>query len=248
MKTNITEKSSLLFTNLYLYVIKFPTRLFRVFDHLLHPFRDNQNCFQKNEAWTGSVKLIDWLLSFILLMLELLGVADLLEVISDWIKFKTRRLSLEEIELVQSVFGNQLPLHAVRLDETANYTTNKGKYAYVSFNTINSAGKLSKSILIHEMIHIWQYQQKGILYIPRALKAQRAKEGYNYGGSILLLENSQQGLAAFNYEQQGDIVSDYFRLREGFRPKWIKNDPQNLAAFLPYIEELKGEKNQPIIS
>ncbi|MEZ4980965.1 MAG: hypothetical protein R2769_05130 [Saprospiraceae bacterium] len=46
---------------------------------------------------------------------------------------------------------------------------------------INSYGSIQNDVLVHEMVHVWQYFEKGLVYIPRALWAQKTNEGYNYG-------------------------------------------------------------------
>jgi hypothetical protein len=61
------------------------------------------------------------------------------------------------------------------------------------------------------MTHIWQYKKHGSCYITEALYAQRWGGGYNYGGEAALLKNSNVGMKAFNFEQQAEIVEDYYR-------------------------------------
>lgn len=65
--------------------------------------------------------------------------------------------------------------------------------------------------LMHELTHVWQYQQIGWGYLLKAIRAQM-KEGYAYGGAEKLREYRAGGktLFDFNLEQQGDIVRDYY--------------------------------------
>ena len=72
-------------------------------------------------------------------------------------------------------------------------------------------------------MHVWQYEEDGIIYIPEALGAQDGGAGYEYAGedtwsakSTALQDASDAGkdLTDFNREQQGDIVEDYYKLRK----------------------------------
>jgi hypothetical protein len=64
--------------------------------------------------------------------------------------------------------------------------------------------------LVHELMHVWQGQQTGPVYMAHALIGQGGA-GYDYGGDPALVANAGTGLAAFNPEQQGDIMRDYHR-------------------------------------
>ena len=149
--------------------------------------------------------------------IDLFGIDHLYQHLSARLKYKTRPLTENEIEIGKSVFSDAIDYKKVRIDEKS-YTARHLQVIYVSFNTINSWGRMPKDILIHELVHIWQYQKLGSIYIAEALAAQRSEAGYDYGGVTALknaLENKKT-LLNFNFEQQGDIVQDYFRLRSGF--------------------------------
>ena len=68
--------------------------------------------------------------------------------------------------------------------------------------------------LIHELVHVWQFQSMGWKYLPRALIA-HMREGadvYNYGGEANL-EKSRSGgvrLKDYNLEQQATILQDAY--------------------------------------
>lgn len=174
-------------------------------------------------------------------LLDLLQITWLYEVLSNAIKPHTRPLSTRERAVAISVFGNSIQYDKVRIDEHAYIGTRRFNICYVSFNTINNWGKLSDELLIHELIHIWQYQRFGARYIPRALAAQRTPEGYDYGGVETLKKALRVGekLWDFNYEQQGDIVADYFRIREGYCPRWGAASWVDLHIYAYFIQQLE---------
>jgi len=166
-------------------------------------------------------------------------------------KPNTRRLTAREIALARTVFGETIDYQKVRLDEKSFVGCRQFRFAYVGFYFINSWGKLSDPVLIHELVHVWQYQRLGSVYIPRALWAQRTPKGYNYGGiSALKKVLEQHGpevrasvFLSFNFEQQADIVADYFSLKNGWKPRWCEADKSYLPVFEAIVGKVFFEKN-----
>jgi len=132
-----------------------------------------------------------------------------------------------EKNVVQNVFGKSIWYALVGLDDHS-WPVKQGKaIAYVSLHTINFQMNIPDHILVHEMTHIWQYKKHGSCYIMEALYAQRWGGGYQYGGDDALLRNKDRGIAAFNFEQQAEIVEDGFK--SGF-----------IGEFQGYIEEIRN--------
>lgn len=153
------------------------------------------------------------------------------------VKFRARKLNAHEETLVHRYFGSRIATRNIRIDEKAWLGKKRYGSAYVSFEVINCWEPMSDVLFIHEMVHVWQYQTHGSVYIPRALWAQRTDMGYNYGGVQGLRMAVLQGrsLSDFNYEQQADIISDYFCLRNNLKPRWCNPDD---AAAPPMLEAL----------
>ncbi len=175
-------------------------------------------------------------------VLDFLFLPEFLMFLNKIFKKNVRPLTPREIELAKFVFRESIDLHKVRLDERSRIGCRKYHFAYVGFYFINSWGSLDDATLIHELVHVWQYKKFGALYIPRALIAQWTAEGYNYGGIENLRRARRLGkkLTDFNYEQQGDIVADYFRLRVGQWPRWCAADVRYLPDFEYFMEEIWG--------
>jgi len=170
------------------------------------------------------------------LLADLVFVPEILLSLNRLFKPNTRRLNEREIAVARAVFGETIDYHKVRIDERAMTGCRQYGFAYVGFNCINCWGKLSDAHFVHEMVHIWQFQTLGSRYIPRALWAQRTPEGYNYGGVQALQQALREGrgLSGFNFEQQGDVVADYFCLQNGLQPRWCDANP----AYLPVFEAI----------
>ena len=90
---------------------------------------------------------------------------------------------------------------------------------HVTGYVINSTEDLDDSTLIHELTHVWQYEEDGLVYIPEAIAGQNSDDGYDYGGVAGLQAKiaANQGLSALNPEQQGSIVADNFDFRQDAR-------------------------------
>ena len=111
---------------------------------------------------------------------------------------------------------------------------------YVSFYLINSWGPMRKSTFIHELMHVWQYEKTGAIYMLHALRAQHSTMGYNYGGVETLKRYlaNEKDITDFNPEQQADIVTDYFLLKNGQLPQWGNGRQKDLGIYKKFIEDL----------
>ena len=141
-------------------------------------------------------------------------------------KQQSRQLTAGEIALARLVFGDTINLDNVHL-KTAwwvlkHYAVSPNGNIY--FHPANWCEDftqdtiLKQSWFIHELVHVWQYQQ-GVKLIRTALFDRK----YNY---VL-----QQGKQFFQYgiEQQAQMVQDYFiRLHTG-------QPCQDLATCIPFI-------------
>jgi hypothetical protein len=153
------------------------------------------------------------------------------------LKGATRPLTAKEIALGKDIFGESIDYQVIRIDENS-HTARRLRAKYVSFNTINSWGKMSSDVFIHELVHIWQYQRLGSVYIAEALAAQRSQAGYNYGGIEALRNALKEGktLRDFNFEQQGDIVQDYYLITQGYRAQWGAAQQKDAGVYWKIIE------------
>ena len=123
---------------------------------------------------------VDWMVFCVLVIFDLLAIPEVLEILHELVKWKLKDLSHREAKLLDEVFAGKLSLEGIRLDAQAVLGPKQWGIAYVSFHTINSYGPISLRLLIHELVHIWQYKRFGSYYIIKALKAQNSKETYNY--------------------------------------------------------------------
>lgn len=217
-----------------------PKRFMRIVHHF-NPFHPTQFHIAAGKKKPPNIvmRFGNWLGALCLYLVELAGICELYDILNDIVKFNTRHMTPREIEVARSVYGDTIRYDLIRIDEGSYIGPKQQSMAYVSFHTINFWGKMTDSHLIHELVHVWQYERLGMMYMPLALKAQFSKMGYDYGGLKLLEKNKGAGFHAFNLEQQGDLTADYFRLTQGKRPYWGFAKPKDLPLYEVYINEIK---------
>ncbi len=122
------------------------------------------------------------------------------------------------------------------------FKLNRGR-PFVTFHTINfpSSGRSSRlnlAVVVHELVHVYQFERLGSVYIWQALRAQRTT-GYRYGQWQQLKQDWNNGRHFRNYnrEQQGRIAQDYYsKVIEKGR---LAEDPIR-QAYEPFINELRN--------
>jgi hypothetical protein len=104
--------------------------------------------------------------------------------------------------------------------------------------------------LIHEMGHVWQYQNGGLAYIPASLWAQfKAAIGhgdrdaaYNWREA----DNAHVPWEKFNPEQQASAIEDYnILLRMSKEGTATISDMSDLSKLLPYMQKVWQKKGAP---
>ena len=221
-----------------LYIVDLPLRLRRLFMHFVLGLTGRYEFAAKPKDLR---RILVWWWELALLFLDLFGVPLLYETLMDWMKWSTRPLNESELRMGHWVFGNSIDWRLVRVDERAYIGCKQYHFAYVSFHTINSWGGIPTHIFVHELVHVWQYKKVGAVYLSRALLAQQSSMGYNYGGVSMLYDFRKQGktLLDFNYEQQADIIADYFRMASGRVPQWGSGGHDDLPIYQTYALDLE---------
>ena len=211
-------------------VVSYPERIRRVVRLLLFPISKSNRV----KTLVRIRHLGDYFLHLIFGLSDLLAVPELYNCFMGIVKYKTRALTIEECQAIREIYGDTLPLQSILIDPSAYLWTRHLHIAYVSHYTINYWQKLSKAVLIHECLHVYQYLQLGSVYIYECLKAQASAEGYDYGGIDNLMQHMMFGgrLEAFNYEQQAEILEDAYR--------WYAKTGDIPSVYQYYMNQLEG--------
>jgi hypothetical protein len=149
-----------------------------------------------------------------------------------------RGLTDQEKTAAREIFGNSLDLDAVRLTDDNFFGRLKDNNAVSLPGSINfPPGTLSGTSnpaylpwLMHELTHQWQYQHG---YQLDELSGAALAAHYDYGGDQGLRDATAQhkGFLSFNFEQQGDIVRNYYSRRAA---------GGDTSAFVPFISEIQA--------
>ncbi len=175
---------------------------------------------------------------FSLLLADLFFFFDIFEIFTNLFSPNSRLLTATEIQRGREMFGNAIDFKLVMYDKRSIPVRRGMAHAYVTFNTINSWRPVRADIFVHELTHVWQYQQFGAGYIAAALAAQRTAAGYNY----TYTEGWYQGsFFDLNAEQQADFIQDLYLKRKGFYPQWfLQNHVIESSVDKRFLEEMLG--------
>ena len=220
-----------------------PIRFYRLLVHLYKSGNANKRWNELPTLQLRMQGMLEYLLKGMIYFLAIFGIAEIYETLCDFFKFNTRPLEEWEILLAQSVFKDTIDYSKVRVDNYAFIGPKQYRFAYVGFNTLNVWGPMQNSLFLHEMTHVYQYQKLGAIYIFDALKAQHSEKGYDYGGAAELKRMIVSGkkFSDFNLEQQGDIVADYFLIKNGYTPQWGSGNKMDLETYEACLSELNGD-------
>ncbi len=131
---------------------------------------------------------------------------------------RRRALSERERAVAQAVFGGALDLERVRLHERLSGLANLSRRAFVIEDTVHLPAGVSPppdALLIHELVHVWQWQHGGHAYMGDSVAAQLWGEGYDLPRAL----RRGDGWAQLNAEQQATLIEWAFAQRcfEGAR-------------------------------
>jgi len=235
--TQIWDKLTGIMLRVVTWVTRLPARVSRVVMGLIQGLSTVRPwtlaCWESLTHLSTWEDFLSWVGTRLIDVLELLGAGEILETVNEFVKFNTRTLSSREVTLAERVFGKSIDFSLVRVDERAVLGLAFTNRAFTSFHTINAWGGLEDSVLVHELTHVWQYEQAGAIYMAQALHAQirRGLGAYDYGGPGGLRAARAKGmrLTGFNREEQAQVVQDFFLIKHGQQP-WV---PGGTAADLP---------------
>lgn len=179
---------------------------------------------------------------FVFEVLDLFGAPEIFAFV--WrIATQTSPLTGEEIAAAAAVLGPRaMRYQDIRVAQggVLRWIFRKnGQRAFATFHTINlpEEGEHRRSnveVVVHEIVHVYQYERAGSRYVAEALLAQQ-EEGYGYGGAEGLADALQKGkqIGNFNREQQAQIVQDYVARCQ------LRAD---ISAYEPFIRQLRQGK------
>jgi hypothetical protein len=144
----------------------------------------------------------------------------------------SRSLTAGEIALAKRVFGSSIDYTAVGVSDSkfmglhprgVAMSPDGNLYMHGCYKDDYAAGSTyEQSFFLHEMTHVWQYQNKVLNPIAEALKLS-LQHKFNYEASYFYTLDAKKDLLDYNMEQQASIVQDYFSLKEtGSASPWTR--------------------------
>lgn len=178
----------------------------------------------------------------------------------------TRSLTAKELQEAQLVFGDGLDYAKARVTEgeyfPPNFIADIGAFFQGQKRTWDNAITIGNTVyfpryiktdaetidvkkdltdigwLMHELTHVWQFQQIGWRYLQKTISVQMklGMAAYNYNGkhgskkaALKAAHAEKRRLMDFNFEQQGDIARDYY---------WALKANDEPETWRPFINEL----------
>ena len=160
----------------------------------------------------------DWPVDLVYYIIDIFYIPDWYTLFTVLFRGNVRFPNDLEKYLISEYFQGLVDERFVLFNDKASPLVKKFAHALVTFNMIHFDKELSEPIIVHELVHIHQYQKYGSVYLYRALQAQLSKNTYDYGGPENLASGVMKGktINDYNFEQQASIVEDFYRLNNQF--------------------------------
>lgn len=133
-----------------------------------------------------------------------------------------RPLTDGEIRLARSIFADSIDYAAIRIhDRTylpglpAHTAMAPNGQIYMAKNhrpDYAAAPPHMQAFFLHEMTHVWQYQNNIFNPVKEAAKLS-IKHRFNYDAAYPYMLDAAKDLMSYNMEQQASIVEDYFYIK-----------------------------------
>lgn len=174
----------------------------------------------------------------------------------------SRRLTATEITYAREIFLESIDYSVITITRDSIYALGAPKTIGNTIHLKSTAPwnnfkgdtmELSDAglkTLIHEMTHVWQYQNGGLAYIPLSLIAQlggwitggKRDEAYNWKKAY----NAGLPWERWNPEQQAEAIEEYNRLLRLTRERVATAaDYRILAILLPYVQQVRQRTGAP---
>lgn len=167
-------------------------------------------------------RFFDWLHQFLTQIFDLFGGPEIAEFLMHLLT-KTTPLSGYETAMIAEILGpNALRYGDVRVVEGGIFDLIfkfNGNLAFATWHSINLPRtgrhtRENKSIVVHELTHVFQYERVGTRYLGEAIYmlVKTKRDCYNYGGIQGLSTACLAGrrFRHYNREQQAMITQDYY--------------------------------------
>ena len=179
-------------------------------------------------------------------------------IVGDIASRRERSLTHDERDYAWDIYHDAIDYDRVRITRgsalsagasrtTGNTINLEDRYFVGDTMELNDAGRL---VLIHEMGHVWQYQNGGLAYIPSSLIPQivaaatgsSRNAAYDWRNAV----RNHIDWSEWNAEQQAECISDYNEaLRRINAGNGTLRDYETVTLAEPYIERVRRRIGAP---
>ena len=164
-----------------------------------------------------------------------------------------RELYQWELDTILDIFQSGVDTSRIRVVETRilnSPTTLAGQIRVPhgwSFDGDN------KPVLVHEVVHVWQYQTRGTSYITDSVYHNASGQIATGNRNVAYMNYQLQpnsNLTDFTAEEQATIVADYYEMtrlhqNDANPPSWIVVRRRDLAIYERLIEQVRSSRPLP---
>ncbi len=162
---------------------------------------------------------------------------------------KGRKLTFAETILARTIFKESINYDAVKIYNSRYWaqfgnwvmTPNGNIYApgtYEADYSVPSVRYGRRSLFIHELVHVWQYQND-VLSIAMGALAANIANFFQYADAYPYDLDTSSDLLDYTMERQAAIIEDYFRIKEGRSPIHKRRKPGTPRSKSAYEAVLK---------
>jgi len=173
---------------------------------------------------------------------------------------RSRKLNPTEIAYAKDIFKDSVDYPEITITRDSMLATGAPKTLGNTIHLRSDWGHFKEDTLdltqrgletlIHEMGHVWQYQNGGLAYIPDSLWAQL--KGAVSGGSRNVVYNWREAVRTgtpweeWNPEQQAEAIEDYNRLLRKSKDGTVTlAELSEIATLLPYMQKVWQREGAP---
>jgi hypothetical protein len=173
---------------------------------------------------------------------------------------RERPLTPDEINYARRIYVNSIDFSKVTITRDSMYAAGaprtigntihlKSSWGHFEGDTLNLTDQ-GRTTLIHELGHVWQYQNGGLAYIPQSLAAQFSAwvSGGDRGAAYDWEAAHNAGIPweEWNPEQQAEAIEEYNkRLGKIEAGTATLEDYAVMSRLLPYIEKVRRGEGAP---
>ena len=126
---------------------------------------------------------------------------------------RERTLTPDEVDQLRAIFADAIDYAAVRIKEGDAGVFSLNRRPFTTGNTVymkmSPSDAAWKGTLVHEMVHVWQYQNGGADYQSKSLAAQYiTRDAYQWQSALL----EEKPWPSLNPEDQGALIEHLFLL------------------------------------